>query len=136
MSKQDTLGQRALTVVIATVVALVLATAIVYGLYRLALTASHETLAILVVALGLLLGPACWACYWLGGVENRGVLAGLGLGVNAVVGAANKTAEVKVATARRMRRDHDAPAPSLPALPRPQVISGNTDVIDAEIVSV
>jgi len=121
MTKQETkgttLGQRLGLLVGLGVVGLAMLAGIGYGLWRAFLEIPHGALAVVaLVALALL--PLALAGGWkLGHLEARGVLAGLGLGVNSVLGAAADVADVRVNTIRTVREIQTPPQPQ-PMLPR------------------
>jgi len=122
MTKQETkstLGQRVGLLAGLGIVGLALLAGIVYGLWRAFLEIPPGALA--AVALGaVVLLPVALAVGWkLGHLEARGVLAGLGLGVNSVVGAAADVADVRLGTVRTIR---EMGAPQVPPAVLPRMI--------------
>ena len=113
------MGQHILALACIVIVGLVVLTGICYGLWRALSAVSHGALAAL--ALGaILVVPVAGLTGWrLGHLEARGVLSGLGLGVNSVLGAAADVADVRVNTIRTVREVY---SPSSPQAVLPPVI--------------
>jgi len=85
----------------------------------------------------MLLPVAIWAGWWFGHTEARGRLAGIDQAVDKVMGAASRTAGLRVDTSRAMRRtvvQEPPPAvvmlPDVEIVPRRLVRGGNGDVIE------
>jgi len=71
---------------------------------------------------------AVWAGVRIGNVENRGMLAGLTQGADAVVNTANKVADVKVRAVHRVRNaTQPAPAPYTVIEEPPLLLTGRGD---------
>jgi len=135
MTKQETkgtmLGQRVGLLVGLAVVGLALLAGVSYGLWCAFLEIPHGALA--AVALGaVVLLPVALAVGWkLGHLEARGVLAGLGLGVNSVLGAASSVADVRVNTVRTVR---EMQGPIMPQAVLPRLIDVTPHRQDEEVI--
>ena len=90
------------------IVGLVILVGLAYGIWKLTVTnVSPGGLAAWALLATALLPVSAWAGNRWGSNEARGLIAGIGLGAGPVVDTAQKVADVKVATAQRMRQ----PAP-------------------------
>lgn len=109
-------GQRIIALACVAIVGLAILTGIGYGLWRAFLAIEHGALAALALGAALLIPVAGLAGWKLGHLEARGVLAGLGLGVDSVLGAASGVADVRVNTIRTVR-EIQTPVTSQAVLP-------------------
>jgi hypothetical protein len=128
-----TFGQRLVMLICTAVVGLGASGALAWGLWGLVCMVDHGTLAAWALVATGAVPVGMYVGYRLGGIENRGVLAGLGLGVDAVTDTANKVADVKVATVHRMRNPEPPEVVQLPPLPPVQYITSESE---GEIIDV
>ena len=103
------------------IVALAMIAGVGYGIWRLMLLVPPNAARAWALAATVLLPVVAWGGHRLGNLEARGKIQGLDLGIKAVVGAANKVADVKVSTARAMRRPEPA-GPPLVTLPEAEIV--------------
>ena len=118
------------------IVLLAMLAGLCYGFWYLAVQVEHGILAAWALAMTVAVPLAGLAGYKLGGTEARGVLAGIGLGTGPVVDTAQKVADVRVSTARRLRQPEpvqtvEVQLPIVDVTPRRLPSgSGNGNVID------
>lgn len=119
------------TLVCTALVILAVAGMCCYGLWRIAFKVEHGALAAWALLATVAIPVVGYITYRIGQVENRGVLAGLGLGTGAVISAADKVATVK----REVRVKVVEPAQvELPSLPPVNYIGA--DMSEGEIIDV
>lgn len=80
----------------------------------------------------LLLPVAAWGGWWFGHTEQRGRLAGIDQAIDKVMGAASRTADLRVTGARAARQSPAASVvlPALEIFPRQLAPPGEDDVIE------
>lgn len=129
---RETIANRLVAVACVAAVAAALVGGGCYGAWRLAMRVSHGALAAWALVATVGIPVALFAGYRLGGVESRGVLAGLGLGVGQAVETAARVADVKVGTARAMRQTvtEVVDMPSLPPVHHYSSLADDGEVIE------
>lgn len=102
-----------------------------YGLWRVFLEIPHGALAAVALIAVALLPMALVSGWKLGHLEARGVLTGLGLGINEVSQTAVKVADVKASAVRSTR---EAQTTFVPSAVLPQLIDVTPHRRDEEVI--
>lgn len=92
-----------------------------WGVWQLASSLDPTTLKVWTLLATAAVFPAVWFGYWLGATESRGKVAGLDLGVNRVIEAATRTADLRATAASAMRRAVSDGPQELVLLPEPPI---------------